>query len=263
MAWDANDDWAGEFTGHNVQHDLEAFVWLMWVLCVNLDGPFNKKRFECKAFKKADYQRSMMKCVKLDDIISGAGATSSRKSKSSLKKLATTTPGAQRPSTSKMLPGPIAENPTIDSPPTWVRPGLHSTQLSEVVWSKAMMLREEDRFADYLSPYFSKYVSVKEGFIEFTRLFVWRLDKNRPQGGRAQYLPPTPTTYKVIIDIIKAMRDGIEPELDGPPSQEVIENARNEFMGLLKKGNLEVPVLGRKSRPSQTKKRSRSLRDDD
>ena len=118
------------------------------------------------------------------------------------------------------------------------------------------MLREEDCFANYLSPYFSKYVSVKEGFIEFTRLFVWRLDKNRPRGGRAQYLPPTPTTYKVVINIIKAMRDGIEPELDGPPSQEVIENAHNEFMGLLKKGNLEVPVLGRKSRPSQMKKRS-------
>ena len=111
-----------------------------------------------------------------------------------------TTPGAQRPSTSEMLSGPIAENPTIDSPPAWARPGLHSTQLSEVARSKATMLREEDRFADYLSLYFSKYASVKEGFIEFTRLFVWRLDKNRPRGGRAQYLPPTPTTYKVVIE---------------------------------------------------------------
>ena len=263
MAWDANDDWAGEFTGHNVQHDLEAFVWLMWVLCVNLDGPFNKKQFECKAFEKADYQRSMTKHVKLEDIISGAGATLSRKSKSSLKKPATTTPSAQHPFTSEMLPGPIAENPTIDSPPPWACPGLHSTQLSEVAQSKATMLREEDHFADYLSPYCSKYASVKEGFIEFTRLFVWRLDKNKPRGGRAQYLPPIPITYKIVIDIIKAMRDGIEPELDGPPSQEAFENACNEFMGLLKKGNLEVPVLGRKSGPSQTKKRSRSLRDDD
>ncbi|KAI6097876.1 hypothetical protein F5141DRAFT_1011168, partial [Pisolithus sp. B1] len=31
---------SGPFTGHSVQHDLEAFVWLMWVLCTNLDGPF-------------------------------------------------------------------------------------------------------------------------------------------------------------------------------------------------------------------------------
>ncbi|KIM66654.1 hypothetical protein SCLCIDRAFT_110160, partial [Scleroderma citrinum Foug A] len=29
-----------KFTSHSIQHDLEAFVWLMWVLCINLDGPF-------------------------------------------------------------------------------------------------------------------------------------------------------------------------------------------------------------------------------
>ncbi|KIM61136.1 hypothetical protein SCLCIDRAFT_95426, partial [Scleroderma citrinum Foug A] len=40
MAWDAKLGWAGEFTSHSIQHDLEAFVWLMWVLCINLDGPF-------------------------------------------------------------------------------------------------------------------------------------------------------------------------------------------------------------------------------
>lgn len=263
MAWDANDDWAGEFTGHTVQHDLEAFVWLMWVLCINLDGPFNRRRFGCKAFEKADYQNSTTKRVKLGDIISGAGAKSSRKGKTSLRKPATTTPSALHPSTFETLPGPTAKNPTIDIPPSWARPGLHSISIKEVAWSKAMMLREEDRFADYLSPYFSKHASVKEGFIELTKLFVWRLDKNRPRGGRAKYLPPTPTTYKVVIDIIKEMRDGIEPEFDGPPSREVIESARNEFMGLLKKGNLEVPVLGKKAGPSQTKKRSRSLRNDD
>ena len=76
MAWDANDDWSGEFTGHTVQHDLEALVWLMWVLCVKLDGLFNRRQFGCKAFEKADYQSSTMKHAKLGDIISGAGAKS-------------------------------------------------------------------------------------------------------------------------------------------------------------------------------------------
>ncbi|KAI6043242.1 hypothetical protein EDC04DRAFT_2542961, partial [Pisolithus marmoratus] len=40
MAWEGGLDWAGPFKGHSIQHDLEAVIWLMWILCINLDGPF-------------------------------------------------------------------------------------------------------------------------------------------------------------------------------------------------------------------------------
>ncbi|KAI6045517.1 hypothetical protein EDC04DRAFT_2559544, partial [Pisolithus marmoratus] len=43
MAWEGGLHWAGPFTGHTVQHDLEVVVWLMWMLCINLDGPFNRQ----------------------------------------------------------------------------------------------------------------------------------------------------------------------------------------------------------------------------
>ncbi|KAI6019086.1 hypothetical protein EDC04DRAFT_2541902, partial [Pisolithus marmoratus] len=40
MAWEVELPWAGPFTGHSIQHDLEVIMWLVWVLCINLDGPF-------------------------------------------------------------------------------------------------------------------------------------------------------------------------------------------------------------------------------
>ena len=109
-----------------------------------------------------------------------------------------------------------------------------------------MILREDICFADYLSPYFSKHKSVKEGFIKFTKLFVWKSDRNKATNGKAQYLAPKPTTYKDMINIIKEMRDGIDPVMDGTPPEGEIESTCNEFMGLLKKGNLDTPVLGKR-----------------
>jgi len=41
----------------------------------------------------------------------------------------------------------------------------------------------------------------------------------------------------------------------GSLSKGEIESTCNEFMGLLKKGNLETPVLGKRVGPSQSKKR--------
>lgn len=64
MAQDAELPWAGEFMGHSVMHDLEVFVWFMWVFCINMDGPFNKRRFTC-AFDKTSHVNSTLKRIKL------------------------------------------------------------------------------------------------------------------------------------------------------------------------------------------------------
>ncbi|KAI5985601.1 hypothetical protein EDD15DRAFT_2175691, partial [Pisolithus albus] len=66
MAWKAGLDWAGPFMGCSVQHGLEAVVWLMWVLCINLDGPFNRWRFKCDHYDKADHWSLTIKCIKLE-----------------------------------------------------------------------------------------------------------------------------------------------------------------------------------------------------
>ena len=258
MAWDAKLGWAGEFTGHSIQHDLEAFMWLMWVLCINLDGPFNRGQFKCNDFDKPEHLSSTTKCVRLEDLTTEGGVNSSN---SSQKNRAIAIPGAQVPPTSQSVPAPTTVNLTTDKPPTWAHPGLHAQSVSDVAWSRSTILREDICFTDYLSPYFSKHKSVKEGFIKLTKLFVWKPDRNKAADGKAQYLAPKPTTYKDMINIIKEMRDGINPVMDGALSKGEIESARNEFMGLLKKGNLETPVLGKRAGPSQSKKRS--LRDVD
>ncbi|KAI5983039.1 hypothetical protein EDD15DRAFT_2179657, partial [Pisolithus albus] len=65
MALEAGLDWAGPF-GHSVLHGLEAVVWLMWVLCINLDGPFNRWRFKCDHYDKADHWSLTIKCITLE-----------------------------------------------------------------------------------------------------------------------------------------------------------------------------------------------------
>ena len=69
-----------------------------------------------------------------------------------------------------------------------------------------------------------------------------------------------PMTYKVVVDIIKEMRDGIDATMDGPPSTEEFERARAEFAVLLRKGHLETPLLGNRAgllgSQSQSKKRT-------
>ncbi|KAI6043432.1 hypothetical protein EDC04DRAFT_2600107 [Pisolithus marmoratus] len=61
MAWEAKLPWAGWFMGHSMQHDLEAIMLQVWVLCINLDGPFNKRRFKSSDFKKPFHLSSTMK----------------------------------------------------------------------------------------------------------------------------------------------------------------------------------------------------------
>ncbi|KIM54100.1 hypothetical protein SCLCIDRAFT_31353 [Scleroderma citrinum Foug A] len=248
MSWDAGLGWAGEFTWHTVQHDLESFVWLMWVLCINLDGPFNRRQFGCKDFEKLDHQSSTTKHIKLEDIKADANVSSSKSSRKN-----------------KMTPpAPTVKSLVTDIPPMWAQSGLHTTHISDVMWSKSMVFREGVRFPDYLSPYFSKHMSVKSGFEKLAALFVWNPSGERDINSKVQYLAPKPTMYKGVINIIKEMRDGIEPKMDGAPSKEEIEDAQKEFMGLLKRGNLETPLVGNRAGPSsqsKTQSKKRSLDD--
>ncbi|KAI6118939.1 hypothetical protein EDD16DRAFT_1584080, partial [Pisolithus croceorrhizus] len=259
MAWEAGLVWAGPFTGHSVQHDLEAFVWLMWVLCVNLDGPFNTRRFECGDFEKATRRSTPIKRIKLEDLKKQA-AFNSRKNRG--------LDGAEEASATPSSPTVSASTvttrgrtlPTV-KPPNWALPGLYPGSAGGVAQSKSALMGKGIQFISYLSPYFSQHPSVEEGFQDLIALFDWK-EERPPGGGRRISVAPAPSKYKTVIDIIKQMRDGIKPELDGPPSKEEIERARKEISALLDKGHLETPVLGSQAGPSQShsqsKKRSRN-----
>ena len=236
MAWDAELLWAGEFTGHSVMHDLEVFVWFMWVFCINMDGPFNKRRFTC-AFDKTSRVNSTSKRIKLGV----SSASKSRKSKAS----------------SASSSSNIQQN-AQQQPPYWSRPGLYQRSTNAVAWQKCSIMVQKLEFTAHLSPYFAKHHSVVRGFRDLHKLFAWEDVENAH--GNVVRQPPAPTTYKAVIDILKNIRDGIDATMDGPPSKEEFERARTEFAALLMKGQLETPLLGNRAGPSgsqsQTKKRS-------
>ncbi|KAI6097875.1 hypothetical protein F5141DRAFT_1219970 [Pisolithus sp. B1] len=150
-------------------------------------------------------------------------------------------------------------------PPNWARPGLSARSPGGVAQSKIGLTAIKVLFTSNLSPYFFQHPSVRQGFRDLIALFDWK-EENLPDGDGLISVPPVPSKYKTVIDIIKRMRDGIKPELDGPPSNEEIERARKEISALLDKGHLEMPVLGSQAGPSQSqsqsKKRSRNDGDD-
>ena len=261
MAWEGGLGWAGPFTGHSVQHDLEAFVWLMWMSCVNLDGPFNRRRFECDDYDKATHRSSVTKRIKLDAVNKRA-ASQSRNDKGLDD--AEKTPVMPSSSTaSDSITTPSGRILPSGKPPSWARLGLHTESPSDVAQSKSGLIARKAMFTSHLSPYFSKHSSVMQGFQDLIALFDWKEEKLG--GGRLTSVALATNNYKMVIDIIKEMRDGIQPELDGPPSKEEIAKARKEISALLDKGNLETPLLGNQvgSSQSQFQSKKRSRNDDD
>ncbi|KAI6169952.1 hypothetical protein EDD17DRAFT_42463 [Pisolithus thermaeus] len=134
----------------------------------------------------------------------------------------------------------------------------------DVAQSKIVLMAIKVLFTSHLSPYFFQHPSVRQGFCDLIALFDWK-EEDLPDGDRLISVASVPSKYKTVIDIIKQMRDGINPELDGPPSKEEIERARKEVSALLDKGHLEMPVLGSQagSSQSQSQSKKRSRNDDD
>ena len=268
MAWDAGLHWAGEFTGHSVQHDLEAVMWLMWVLCVNMDGPYNKK-----GFRSNDFENPTRKGTKRKAEASGINSTSQPRKKGTSNTGGTqlvdvidntgakTTPQIPSTSMSTTLPNPVPTNATR-SPPEhkpflWARPALYEEKFSEVALAKSS--GEKHLFLFHLSPYFSKHPSVVQGFSDLFQLFSWTNQGVLWKDNALQIVqtPPAPTTYKKVIDIIKNMRDGIDPKKDGPPPKAEMERARKEVAASLKKGHLETSLFANRAGPSRDQGRSR------
>jgi len=260
MAWEAELSWAGEFTGHSVLHDLEALVWVMWVFCINMDGPFNKRRFKCGDFEKPPHLSSSTKRIKLEAPSNANVTSKSRRSKGAA------SVGNTTPKMPSIPPTPAAASSSSnaqDKPPCWSRPGLHSESTRDVAWQKIGITFQRLQFTAFLSPYFAKHDSVIRGFRDLIKLFAWQEVEDVHRNVVRQ--PPTPTTYRAVVDIIKEMRDGIDGTMDGPPSTEELERARAEFAALLRKGHLETPLLGNGAGPSgsQSQSKKRSLNNDD
>ena len=170
----------------------------MWVFCINLDGPFNHRRFQCGDFEKSSHLSSTTKWIKLDGRSNPKSSKKNRRAVNMLLEgsqmnispvLPTSTP------TFTPLPTPTLVAGNMDMPPCWAHPGLHSESSRDVVWAKSGLSGQRVQFTMYLSQYFSKHASVEQGFQELIELFSWRDIKGAD--GRLMKVPPEATTYRV------------------------------------------------------------------
>ena len=241
-------------------------MWLMWVLCVNMDGPYNKKRFISNEFEKPPHSSSTREGTKQKAEASGISSTSQPQKKGTLNTGRTqlvdvidntgakTTPPIPSTSMSATLPNPAPANATRSLPEhkpyLWAHPGLYEEKFSEVALAKSST--EKYLFLLHLSPYFSKHPSVVQGFLDLFQLFSWTNKGVLWKDNVLQLVqtPPAPTTYKRVIDIIKNMQDGIDPKKDGPPPKADMERAHKEVVAWLKKGYLETSLFANRAGPN-------------
>jgi len=157
----------------------------MWVLCINLDGPFNSKRLKCNDFAKPPHLSSSTKRIKHDSN-KASGIKSNSKSRKkrmvmspSGKRLDNTqqtaplTPPAFQPSLPTPTPANVRRSLPKDKPPSWAIPGLHMESVGDIAWLKSIIMEQHLLFTSFLSPYFSRHLSVMRGFWALFKLFAW------------------------------------------------------------------------------------------
>ena len=129
----------------------------------------------------------------------------------------------------------------------WARPGFHTLDPTSVSAGKTDIGPTAIRAA--LSPYFSQHKAVVRGLIKLHSLFQWQAARCSDEETDANLnpciavVPPSDTTHIHIMEILKDIRDGIDPMLDGCPSKEVYEDARVCYDQLLKSRNIDQPLF--------------------
>ena len=131
--------------------------------------------------------------------------------------------------------------------PKWARPGFHSLDPASISAGKTDI--GPTAIGAALSPYFSRQKAVVQGLIKLHSLFQWRAARSSDEetdtnlGPSIAVIPPSDTTHIHIMKILKDIRDGIDPKLDGRPSKGVYEDARARYEQLLKSGNIDQPLF--------------------
>lgn len=124
--------------------------------------------------------------------------------------------------------------------PKWARPGIHALDPESVSAGKTDIGAAGIGAA--LSPYFAKHKPVMDGLIRMYLLFQWRAADVNVKGPRV--LPPPDTDYLQMVEILREIRDTIDPAMDGQPSDEVYLKGRRRYENLLKSGCIDSPLLG-------------------
>ena len=129
--------------------------------------------------------------------------------------------------------------------PKWARPGFHNMDPTSVSVAKSNI--GSTAIGAALSPYFSQHKVVVQGLIKLHHLFwwqaVWSNDNNTDLNPHTAVIPPPDTDYIHVINILKDIRENIDPALDGRPSDAVYQNAKAHYDQLLKSRNINELLL--------------------
>ncbi|KAN0101347.1 hypothetical protein V8E55_001331, partial [Tylopilus felleus] len=196
---------------HRVDHDLESFFWVLWVICVNMDGPYYTRRIWQD--EREDLTREALPNARE----SGAAARRSA-SRSAAKRSATpVTPSTPAPCARQLPDGG-------SQPPVWATPGVHECGAGDVSeWKRNI---PTPWFYDCLSPYFRNAgEGFRDGLLELRDHF-------------AQDTKKEPITHATFLRILKDMRDSIPAEIDRPSGKEIRE-ARSRYETLLRVGGVQ------------------------
>ena len=234
---------------HQVHHDLESFFWVLWIICVNMDGPYYMRRIW------QDEQEGLTREGPSTTHESGAAARRSA-SRSAAKCLTPATPATptlcarQLSSTPALSPSisSVAKPPTTivtvrqqdthripdtatrlpcdggSQPPVWATPGVHECGAGDVSeWKRNI---PTPWFYDCLSPYFRNAgQGFQDGFTELRNHF-------------AQGTKKTPITHATFLRILRDMRNSIPADADRPSHKE-IKDARSRYETLLRVGGIQ------------------------
>lgn len=115
--------------------------------------------------------------------------------------------------------------------PRWARPGFLNLDVAMV--SAGTTDIGPAGIGGVLSLYFTKHKSVVQGLIKMHSLFQWQgagsSDSDINLHPQVTVIPPPDTHYIQIMEILRGIRDKIDPAMDGHPTNMMYEDARAQY----------------------------------
>ena len=186
---------------HMAHHDLESLFWLIWIMSVNLEGPFNKER--------------------LWEDPSTFPAPSAPSSATSATSVVERTSEPTQASFTPQLRYLVDKASNFAGVPVWATPGYHIHGQGEVFsWKQAI---PESQFLPSVSPYWTKGKGGTEfisGMKELRGLFVWNVAYDVMLKRLVPCKPRQPVTHRQFLEILRKMRDALD-EKDAPTLQDI------------------------------------------
>lgn len=260
-------------THHTVHHDLESFFWILWIVCINMNGPFYTRRRwqDEKSSSKKDPVQSLPSGIATtttssaftDVSLSGHSSVSHSQISTISHNSAATTEMAgslvftPEPQLSQPTPHPLKKHDTFREQ-SWSEPinniitrlpfgeeeaGKHAPpiwatpgrhDLGPLDVFHSKRTISEDTFLNCISPYFRQSGPV---FLDGLKTLHTYFVKMRSGEGAKLKEEMGEITHQKFCEILKNMRDSISPDIDRTSNRD-IKIARERYKKLSEAGGV-------------------------